>query len=118
MLALGGFGLAVLAALAAAFAGLGSRWGWWYFGTGFMILTGAMIIGFLSVSVDAVSTYFIRGNGTRHILALAVASIVIGLSAAAVPATWIRTGYRMPAIHDITTDRTTPPVFIAITPLR
>jgi uncharacterized protein (DUF1499 family) len=117
-IALGGFGLAVLSALAAALAGLGSRWGWWYFGTGFVILTGAMIIGSLSVIVDAVSTYFIRGDGARHTLALAVAGIVIGLTAAAVPATWIRTGYRMPAIHDITTDRTNPPVFIAIMPLR
>jgi uncharacterized protein (DUF1499 family) len=117
-IALGGFGLAVLSALAAALAGIGSRWGWWYFGTGFMILTGAMIIGFLSVIVEAVSTYFIRGDGAKHILVLTLAGIVIGLSAVAVPATWVRTGHRMPAIHDITTDRTTPPVFIAIMPLR
>jgi uncharacterized protein (DUF1499 family) len=117
-IALGGFSLAVLSALVAVLAGVGSRWGWWYFGTGFMVLTGAMIIGFLSVIVDAVSTYFIRGDGARHILALALAGIVIGLSAAAVPAAWVLTSYRMPAIHDITTDRMNPPVFIAVMPLR
>ena len=38
-MALMGLGLAVTAGLVAAFAGLGSRWGWWSFRTGFMLLS-------------------------------------------------------------------------------
>ena len=117
-IALAGFVLAVGAAIAASLSGLGSRWGWWHFGTGFKIMIAAMVIGLLAVIADAISSFFIRGTGARHILGLAVVGIVIGLSASAVPAAWVRTAYRMPPIHDITTDRTDPPAFVAILPLR
>ena len=50
-----GFLLAVVAALAAMLAGLGARWGWWEFGTGFQVLRFAVYgaIGGAAVSMLA-----------------------------------------------------------------
>ena len=40
-----GFGIAFVSAVAAVLAGLGTRWGWWDFRTGFMILRFAVWAG-------------------------------------------------------------------------
>jgi len=41
-----GFGIAFVSAVAAVLAGLGTRWGWWDFRTGFMILRCAVWAGY------------------------------------------------------------------------
>jgi uncharacterized protein (DUF1499 family) len=113
-----GFSIAVASAAAALLSGLGSRWGWWYFRTGFLILAGAAVLGIIAVATDTLSAIAIRGPAAKHVLAVALAGVIIGLAASGVPAYWIRTAYRIPAIHDITTDTTDPPQFVAILPLR
>lgn len=117
-IALAGFGLAVAAAVAAVLSGVGSRWGWWYFGTGFTILLAAAGIGLVGTVVEAVSALLVRGPKARHIFIVALSGIIIGLLATGIPAYWMRTAYRMPAIHDITTDMNDPPAFVSIMPLR
>ncbi len=117
-IALIGFGLSVLAVSAAALSGAGSRMGWWYFGTGFTILIAAAGIGLVGALADVVSAVIVRGAAAKHIFTVALAGVVIGLIATGIPAFWIRNAYRMPAIHDITTDMSDPPAFVAIMPLR
>ncbi len=118
VIALIGFGLTVLAALAAVLSGVGSRLGWWYFGTGFIILIAAAGIGLLGALADAASAVVVRGPAAKHIFIIALLGVVIGLLATGIPAYWVRAAYRMPAIHDITTDMNDPPAFVAIMPLR
>jgi len=118
VIALIGFGLAVLAAAAAVLSGLGSRWGWWYFGTGFTILITAGGIGLVGAVAEAISAVIVRGPSAKHIFIVALLGAAIGLLATGIPAYWVRTAYRMPAIHDITTDMHDPPAFAAILPLR
>ena len=43
-----GFALAVLAGIAEAFAGFGTRWAWWPFTTGFAILRWAAVAGLVA----------------------------------------------------------------------
>jgi uncharacterized protein (DUF1499 family) len=117
-IALVGFGMAVIAAVAAALSGVGSRLGWWYFGTGFTILVASAGLGLVGALADAVSAVIVRGPAAKHIFTVALLGVVIGLAATGIPAYWIRTAYRMPAIHDITTDMNDPPAFVAIMPLR
>lgn len=117
-IALVGFGLALIAVVAAALSGVGNRLGWWYFGTGFTILIASAGIGLVGVLADAVSAVVVRGPAARHIFLVALLGVIIGLIATGVPAYWVRTAYRMPAIHDITTDMNDPPAFVAIMPLR
>jgi uncharacterized protein (DUF1499 family) len=113
-----GFMLAILTGIAAALAGLGSRWGWWHFTVGFTILNVAAIGGMVAAVIS-----LIGGIATRHehkvkLFILAAAGITIGLFTAGIPWSWKLTAERMPMMNDITTDMTNPPQFIKIMPFR
>ena len=116
--ALTGFGLAVLTALAVALAGLGSRWGWWHFRTGFEILKWGGYAGLAAAAVSLIGSVAARPGGTRRGFVPAVAGLIIALVVAGVPWQWKQTAGSVPPIHDITTDTENPPAFIAILPLR
>lgn len=67
--------LALAVVLAAVAAGLGVRWGWWSFGTGFSILKYAVIGALISVPLSLLGLWFVvrrrrRGRGWA-LLALA-----------------------------------------------
>lgn len=116
--ALFGFCLAVLASLAIMLAGLGSRWGWWNFSTGFSILQWGAYGGVTASTVSLVGGIMARPGGSRRGLVLAIAGLLIGLIMVWVPWQWKQTAQRVPLIHDITTDTENPPSFVAILPLR
>ncbi len=117
-IALYGSVIAAIAVIAITLSGLGSRWGWWYFRTGFMILGAAIVIGLVAAAVDLWSAVAIRGNTARHIFAVALAGTIIGFVGSGLPALWIASTSGMPSIHDVTTDMNDPPQFVAIMPLR
>jgi hypothetical protein len=104
--------LAVCALLALAAAPLGARAGWWDFRVGFRLLAWAVYLaggaGLLAL-VGGLLARRIRGALIATALAAAVA---------AVPLLWMRQARAVPAIHDVTTDTTDPPAFVAILPLR
>lgn len=115
-----GFALAVLAALALVLAGLGARWGWWHFRTGFTLLEwaayggiAAAVLSLLGIVRAASGT---RGRGAA--LLLGVLGVLLGIGVAVVPWQWRRTAQTVPPIHDITTDTENPPAFVAVVPLR
>ena len=117
---LAGYGLrlCVLAILVMMLGGLGSRLGWWHFGMGFTILkwgtygilTAALIsfVGLISAATQKRRRDFILGS----------VGLLIGLSSAWVPWSWLQTARSVPPIHDITTDTENPPQFVKILPLR
>jgi uncharacterized protein (DUF1499 family) len=98
----------VLALLALALSGPGSRMGWWTFGTGFSVMrwaaygaAAAFVVGLLGLVL----------GGAR---ARAGAAIAIGLAVFAVPWSLMRKARSVPPIHDITTDTSDPPAFVAV----
>ena len=113
-----GLALAVSAALSAAISGLGTRWGWWHFTTGFMILRWSAVAGlvaaFVSLTGGILSGWKIRRAG----VAIALAGLLVGAVVAGIPWSWMRTAQQVPRIHDITTDMENPPRFVSIMPLR
>ncbi len=113
-----GLVIAMLAGIAAALAGLGSRWEWWYFTNGFTILQGAAIAGVVAAAVSLVGGVVVRHEHHRSIFLVAAAGILAGLITAGIPWSWMRLAERMPDINDITTDMTNPPQFVKIMPLR
>ncbi len=117
-LAFAGFILAVLAVVAAAFSGLGSRWEWWNFSTGFLILRWAAYGGLFASALSCIASIVTRGEELKRFFAISVAGIVVGLIVAGIPWLWLRTAQRVPCIHDITTDTKSPPQFVAVLPLR
>ena len=113
-----GLALAIGAGLSAVISGLGTRWGWWYFTTGFVILRWSAVAGLLAALVSLIggilSGWKIRRTGVTIVLA----GLLVGAVIAGIPWSWMRTAKQVPRIHDITTDMENPPRFVSIMPLR
>ncbi len=118
LLAPAGFALAVLAAISGALSGFGTRWGWWPFMTGFMILKWAAFTGLAAVPVSLAGVVVNRRGRLQRGVVLPALGIIIGLTLVGVPWSWLHKAERLPRIHDITTDTVSPPRFTAILALR
>jgi len=113
-----GLVIAITAGTAAVFAGLGSKWGWWHFPIGFIILEFATGLGALSAVLSLLGGITAARDHRSAGFYIAAAGIVVGLVTAGIPASWMYKATHMPLIHDISTDTINPPQFIAIMPLR
>jgi uncharacterized protein (DUF1499 family) len=113
-----GFVLAVVSAFAAALSGFGSRWEWWHYSTGFMILRWSAYTGLIAAALSFAGGIVTRPGRLQRGIAFSVSGIVIGLIAAGIPWSWLHTAQRVPHIHDITTDTENPPRFVSVLPLR
>lgn len=113
-----GLHAALLAALVAAAAGLGSRLGLWHFRSGFTLLTwaayGGLAAALLSILAGAVAVWQRRWRST----ALALLGLAVGATIFAVPLSWRLKAASVPPIHDLSTDTERPPAFVAVLPLR
>ncbi len=114
----GGLVLAVICAAAAVLAGLGSRWDWWHFRTGFQILTWAAYGALAAAVLSAGGIVMALLSARPRALLPAFIGLALGLVVAGVPWQQKLTAQRVPPIHDITTDTETPPVFVAVLALR
>jgi uncharacterized protein (DUF1499 family) len=115
---LAAFAIAVLAALAAALAGPGSRIGLWEFRSGFTILKWASYVALAAAGLGAIGALTTRPIGKRRGFGFALLAILVGLVTAYVPWSWRQRAESVPPIHDISTDTINPPGFVAILPLR
>jgi hypothetical protein len=117
-LAVLGFCLAGLGALAAVLSGFGYRWALWDFGTGFMILRWA---AYGALGAAAASIFgFVLSLWVRSWRGSLAALIGFAVAVATVWLPWghIQQARDLPAIHDISTSLDDPPRFVAILPLR
>ena len=106
-----------LAVLAIALAGLGSRWGWWPFPTGFTLLRWGGYAALAGAALAMVGALADRPWRARS-FAIAAAIAIVAVGTVAVPWNWRRTARRVPPIHDITTDTERPPEFAVLRDLR
>jgi uncharacterized protein (DUF1499 family) len=106
------------AALAAAFSGFGTRWGWWYFATGFSILAIAACAAVGGIVLGLVGLLWPPRKLLAPANAFTLLALVIGAVTAGIPLLMLRTVESMPRIHDITTDTDHPPAFVANLALR
>lgn len=111
-------GIASAAVLLAMLAGVGSRFGWWHFRTGFTLLGYGAYGGFGAALLGIFGGILAGRRRQVAGVLLAAAAVVCGLAVAAVPVSWRLQARQLPAIHDITTDTVHPPEFAAILPLR
>lgn len=119
-IAIAGCGLAVVAILMLLGAALGYRTGLVGLQTAFLLLRwGAYLGGAAAVlSLLAVVLILARPRGERRRLALAGVGLLLGVAVFGIPASLLYRARGVPAIHDITTDPTDPPAFVAVLPLR
>lgn len=112
--------LAVLLAVAGivmlAASGTGTRFGVWHYRTGLSMLRYSAYVG-VAASLACIAALLIarpRGGALRALVfGLLVSAITVG-----VPYRFAQTAKRLPPIHDVTTDMTEPPAFVAVLPLR
>jgi uncharacterized protein (DUF1499 family) len=118
ILAYVGFGAALAAVMAALLAGLGNRWGWWDYRTGFLVLTIAAWGGVAATALSLFAIIVALRTGLRRGVVFGIHGAVIGVLVFGVPAFKLIEGRKLPPIHDITTDPANPPRFVAMLPLR
>ena len=104
----------VVAVVAIALSGLGSRWGWWHFRTGFAILKWGAYAALAAAALTLASALVRRDAGRRRALVMAAVLSAIVVGVVAVPWQMRRTARAVPPIHDITTDMENPPAFVAL----
>lgn len=109
-------GIALLSAALLLMAGPGTRFGVWEYGTGFLLMRIAFFTGLGAAALALLLIVIPKTRGTG-VLPL-VAALVIGLGTAWVPWSGVQKARSLPFIHDISTDTTNPPEFVAILPLR
>ena len=108
--------LALIAAMLLLIAGPGTRLELWDFRTGFTLMRWAAFTGLGAAALAAVMLLLPR---TRRAAPVAlVMALAVGLGVAFVPWNGMRQARSLPPIHDITTDTTRPPEFVAVLPLR
>src|ERR1044072_4272806 len=81
-------------------------------------LIGYLMMGFSVLLALAGASLSLVGGVKTGRWALAAAGIVVGLAVVSIPSAVVVSARDKPAIHDITTDPDSPPLFVAILPLR
>lgn len=109
-----GLVLGLIALLLLFLTGPGTRFGWWHFRTSFTLMERAAYAGIAAVVVSLAGLVLARGRARL----VAGVGLVLGALAFFLPWNWRQEARQYPGIHDITTDLQTPPVFVAVAPLR
>ncbi len=105
-------------ALAELVAGPGYRNGWWSLGAGLTTMRSAAWTASGAVVVALVVAALAARSGQRASARWAVLAALIGLAAAVPPGLlWMKV-QQLPRIHDISTDTSDPPRFVAVIPRR
>lgn len=112
------FCLALLACYASIMAGLGTKWGWWGFRTGLVILKIGGYSSAIAAGLSLVGCLWAGLSGSRFGFALALIGLVSSLTIVGILWQWKEKAQTVPRIHDITTDTENPPLFKAILPIR
>lgn len=108
--------LAIIAGTLLLVSGPGTRLALWDFRTGFELFAWAAFTG-LAAAGSAIVMLLIARLRRAHGVMLGV-TLLLGLGVAFVPWNGMRQAKEVPPIHDISTDTTHPPAFVAILPLR
>ncbi len=111
-----GLGIAIASVLAGILSGQGTRFEFWNFRIGLLILKWSAYGGIVALAVSVAGLVLSFRGGAGVVSALV--GIILGVVLVAVPVYWMEKARRVPPIHDITTDTVDPPQLISILPLR
>jgi uncharacterized protein (DUF1499 family) len=116
--ALSGFLLALLAGAVLLLAGISNHLHWLDFRPALTLFRWAAYGGAAAAVLSLLGVILARPGSTRRGFSLAVLGLVMSLVVVGIPWRWWQKVQRVPFIHDITTDLESPPVFVAVLPLR
>lgn len=110
--------VAVVGAVVLASAGTGYSLGIWGLPVAFGILRASVYVGVVVGIIGLVAAALAMTSRAWTALGAAVLALGIAAGTAAVPLDLKRAGESVPRIHDITTDTTAPPEFVALREVR
>src|SRR5471032_2839599 len=96
ILAGAGFGIAFVAGIAALLAGLGTRWGWWDYRAGFLILQCAAWSGLAAAAISLYALVLALRGGLRRSRVFGIHGVIIGALVFGVPAYLVNEGRALP----------------------
>src|SRR4051812_50029002 len=91
-----GFGIAFVAAIASLFAGLGTRWGWWDYRTGFSILRFAVWAGLAAAVISLYALVVALRHHARRSIVFGIHGLIIGELVFGVPWYLLSEGRKLP----------------------
>lgn len=110
--------VAIAASVMVACAGPVYRAQWVSLGGAFELIRWGAWLGLAAVVIAIVGAGRSLQRHSRRSATLAIVAAVLGALAFGVPLAMLQAAKRAPEIHDITTDTASPPVFVAVVPLR
>jgi hypothetical protein len=113
-----GLVLTLAGALSLLLSGVGTRWDWWNYRTGFLILRWTLYAGLLVIVIAVAGLVLGLLARTGKSLLLSLVTLAVLAAVAAIPVGYLRSAGHVPPIHDITTDPDDPPRFVAVLSLR
>jgi uncharacterized protein (DUF1499 family) len=118
MLAPFALSLAALCGVAELLAGPAYRLGLLSLGAALGTMRWAATAALATAAIALLATILAARAGGRQTLTLSIAALVLALLVAAPPLWMYVQVQRLPHIHDISTDTSNPPTFVAVLPLR
>lgn len=112
------FALAFISVSLVVLASLGTKWDWWGFRTGLLVLRIGGYASAFAAAACFVGAVWSGLSGARFGFALTLIGLLSCLTISANLWHWKKTAESVPRIHDITTDTENPPLFKAILPIR
>lgn len=109
--------ISLLIAFLFLISGYGYQWGIWSLGVGFSILRYSAYAAMAFCLISLVTIWIYRKSDVSDITYLVIAA-VITLIVSGSALYWQQKAQSVPPIHDITTDMTNPPEFVALIRLR
>jgi hypothetical protein len=92
--------------------------GMWHFRTGFTVMECGAWLGLAAAVPDCAALVLSFRQRLWKEVIVSTLALLIGIAAFAIPYSWKQAAGRLPIIHDISTNTTNPPRFVAILPLR
>ena len=118
LLCVTGLVVAIGCALAALGAGLGYRFGWWHFRTGIATLGYVFWVAAGTAVFCAIALVLAAARSNASAIVMGLAGLAIAGITAWIPYSLRMTANSVPAIHDISTDVSSPPQFVRVASLR
>ena len=118
LIARAGFFIALTAGLAALLSGPGTNYGLWDYRTGISVLRWAAYGGVAAAALSLIGLIASLRIVIVKGFLWALLGVIVGSFLAGLMLHWKQVAESVPRIHDITTDTTSPPEFVALLRLR
>ena len=113
-----GLFVAILGVLAEMLSGFGYRSNAWDLGAAFNILKYGSYVAAAGGVLSLLAALATRPGTGRRGFGMSLLGAVLGIVGFGTVARWYQTAVKVPPIHDISTDLTNPPEFVAVLPIR